>query len=491
MRSIAILDCPEIECPPVLVIVFNEMCTAFTEKGYTVRLCKSISDLTNNDIVFMGNSFHCQDPESLLYTQAPEAIYVGWYWHDITTNRLKFIYTYENALVCHDRIQKVLNKIHCPLPLRASEDSLKVGTYPKNITHDYCYIGPWAYSRELRPTRFNGFVHDNYGVENFLDYETRKHAYLMSTFALGFQSKENIEDKHVSQRVYESLAYGCLTFSNSHAATEQTEGIVIHVTTKEDLEEKMEYYLQHPEESEMKRTLGYEFIRKYGTNHYTADLFLETIRKNFVLNNEIENTPMDFLSNSQAAQDEFVYRILRKSNGTFFDIGSQDPININNTYALEQMGWRGYMFDINPEWVEPMNKLRRSQFILTDVSTFDWYQFLNINGIMNSRIDYLSFDVDEASLATIRRFPFDNVSFNVCTIEHDRYRFGASVAEEMRSIMQSNGYHIVCKDVCNMGNPYEDWYVHDDILPTLDQFYCEGVEWTDVIKNIRSSFPKM
>lgn len=200
---------------------------------------------------------------------------------------------------------------------------------------------------------------------------------------------------------------------------------------------------------------------------------------------------MDFLSNSQAGQDEFVFRILGKSNGTFFDIGSQDPININNTYALEQLGWRGYMFDINPEWVEPMNKLRRSQFILTDVSTFDWDQFLNANGIMNTRIDYLSFDVDEASLDTIRRFPFDKVSFNVCTIEHDRYRFGAAVAEEMRSIMQSNGYHIVCKDICNLGNPYEDWYVHGDILHTNGQFYCDGLEWTEAIKSIRSSFPNM
>ena len=278
MKTVAILDCPEIAAPPVMMFVFPEMCRAFTDKGFEVRICRRIQDLTDNDIVFMGDFFHCEDPEQLLYDQAPNAIYIGWYWHNFTIRKLKnFIYTHENTLVHDERVQTMMRKgVTCPLPLRAADSPEKIGTYPRQDTYEYCYIGPWAYNRELRPTRFHGFVHDNYGVENFLDYDTRRKVYLSSKLAIAFQNDWNIEYKHVSQRVYEALAYGCVTFSNSIAAVEQTEGIVVHITSKDDLETKMEYYLQHPEEAEKKRQAGYEFIRKCGTNHYTADLFLAT-----------------------------------------------------------------------------------------------------------------------------------------------------------------------------------------------------------------------
>ena len=42
------------------------------------------------------------------------------------------------------------------------------------------------------------------------------------------------------------------------------------------------------------------------------------------------------LSYSQAAQDLFVLKVLNyRSNGIFLEIGSNDPIRINNTYLLE------------------------------------------------------------------------------------------------------------------------------------------------------------
>lgn len=191
---------------------------------------------------------------------------------------------------------------------------------------------------------------------------------------------------------------------------------------------------------------------------------------------------------SQARQDEFVWRVLPKAEGTFLDIGSHDPISINNTYALEQRGWRGFLFDIDPRWEDRSKQTRVSPFILADVSTFDWDQFLTDNGLVGSCLDYLSFDVDEASLSTLRRFPFDKVSFRVCTIEHDRYRFGDAVATEMRDILREHGYRLVCKDVANQGNPYEDWYVHPSLQSRVEGFACDSLEWTDVLKIARTHF---
>lgn len=190
---------------------------------------------------------------------------------------------------------------------------------------------------------------------------------------------------------------------------------------------------------------------------------------------------------SQARQDEAVYRILRGRPGTFFDVGSHDPIRINNTVCLEQQGWTGYLFDCDPRWAEPSARLRTSPFLCADVSTFDWRGFLTAKGI--TRIDYLSFDVDEASLVTLRRFPFDQVSFQVCTIEHDRYRFGEAVATEMRDILGRHGYTLLCKDVCNQGNPYEDWYVAPALAPAAPLPLCSGLEWTECLKTLRTHYP--
>jgi hypothetical protein len=189
---------------------------------------------------------------------------------------------------------------------------------------------------------------------------------------------------------------------------------------------------------------------------------------------------------SQARQDEFVHLVLPRSTGTFLDIGSHDPIHINNTYALERLGWTGSLFDCDPKWRAPTEAARTSPFYCEDVTTFDWATFF---GPAGTTIDYLSFDVDEASLKTLRRFPFDLVTFNVCTIEHDRYRFGAEVAEEMRSILTQHGYVMLCEDVRNDGLPYEDWYVRPELAPAGPLPLCTRLEWTDTLKTLRTHYP--
>jgi hypothetical protein len=190
------------------------------------------------------------------------------------------------------------------------------------------------------------------------------------------------------------------------------------------------------------------------------------------------------LSNSQAKQDVFVQSLSKKNNGLFFDIGSHHPIRINNTYALEQIGWKGYLFDIDNSWEFLTTQTRRSKFICTDVRSYNWDLFLEQEGIVGSTFDYLSFDVDEASLVTLKRFPFEKIKFNICTVEHDRYRFGLDVATEMRRIMTDNGYKLLCKDICNDGYPYEDWYVHSSFMGEneIQSKYCESLEWSEALK---------
>lgn len=189
-------------------------------------------------------------------------------------------------------------------------------------------------------------------------------------------------------------------------------------------------------------------------------------------------------SKSQAGQDLFVYAVTRKTNGTFLEIGGCHPIEINNTYELEKMGWSGYSFDIDPNLAYLFSKNRKCQFIVADVTRLDWVRFLTENNLINTTVDYLSFDVDEASLPTLRRFPFDKIKFNVMTVEHDRYRFGQAVADEMRSIILPHNYEIICKDIQNDNLPYEDWYVHKDLLaenPHIENYRSNNVNWREVI----------
>jgi hypothetical protein len=198
---------------------------------------------------------------------------------------------------------------------------------------------------------------------------------------------------------------------------------------------------------------------------------------------------MTFQSRSQAQQDLFVWNILQnKTDGLFLDIGSHDPVYINNTYELEQKkGWRGYLFDIDRKWAAPTAARRASPFVCADLTTFDWTSFIHSKGISGKRFDYMSFDIDRASLLAVRRFPFNEISFSIATVEHDSYRFGEAVATEMRELFGRNGYDILCKDVKLNGIPYEDWYVHTSLLeqtPEIERFRCEGLEYSEILKKL-------
>jgi hypothetical protein len=287
-REIIILDSSEIKCPMVLLFVFKEFAGYFRRNSYNVKIVNNITELHNNSIVLMGNIFNYDNPVNLLKTIAPNAIYIGWYWHSINTNELQyFIHTYENMLNIHYDMKRVNELIeirsfknNIPLLLRADEDPLLVGTYKKNILYDFCYIG-WVYCENLVPQNFNGFYHGVFEHNKFLDYETRKKIYLSSLFALGFQSDTNIDSKHVSQRIFEGLTYGCIVLSNSLPACQQTNNIVIHVSTRNEVEQIMTYYINNPELAEKKQEEGYNFSKQFGTNELSAKNFINLIKENF------------------------------------------------------------------------------------------------------------------------------------------------------------------------------------------------------------------
>jgi hypothetical protein len=276
-KNVYILNNNLIGCPLVMVYVFTEYCGVFRRMGYNVQVITTIETIQNDDIVFMGDSFMVSNPVDILYKQAPNAKYYGWYWHKHDVSKLpNFVHVYENFLNKQrdPRIRYYVTIPNSrPLLLRADENPNDIGKIKRNEKMDYCYMGA-PYCREYVPSSpLKGIYHVG-KWEKYLNYAQRKEIYLSSIFALGFQAMENIHNEHVSQRIYEGMAYGCIVLTNSEPAVKQTNGVAVLFKTKGELESLMHYYKEHPEARKKKQEEGYEFVRNYGTNSYSYEMLL-------------------------------------------------------------------------------------------------------------------------------------------------------------------------------------------------------------------------
>lgn len=175
----------------------------------------------------------------------------------------------------------------------------------------------------------------------------------------------------------------------------------------------------------------------------------------------------------QANQDKFILNILKeKKNGFFLEIGSNHPININNTYLLEkEYDWKGIMVEYNPVYL-PLYKEHRpnSIHIINDATTIDYKNVFEQNNMPTS-FDYLQIDLEADNGSTIQTLQklddtvFDNYKFATITFEHDIYHTNFDNTRlKSREIFSKRGYVCVFEDVNNDDCPYEDWYVHPDLV---------------------------
>lgn len=176
----------------------------------------------------------------------------------------------------------------------------------------------------------------------------------------------------------------------------------------------------------------------------------------------------------QAEQDKFVLKILKeKKNGYFLEIGSNHPININNSYILEtKYDWKGIMIEYDKTFLQLYKEHRpNSIHIINDATEVDYKNILEINK-MPQTMDYLQIDLEANNGSTIKTLKkldneiFDNYKFATITFEHDIYHTNyANTRIESRNIFKKRGYICVFEDINNGGiNPYEDWYVHPDLV---------------------------
>lgn len=182
----------------------------------------------------------------------------------------------------------------------------------------------------------------------------------------------------------------------------------------------------------------------------------------------------EFNSRGESGQDFWAFhKCGRKLDGTFIDIGSNEPIRWNNTYALEEVGWTGVLVEIDPQYAALTREKRKSTLITADARAIDWPRVLYMpDGVCT--VDYLSLDIDEneeRDLATTILTNLFNagVSWRCATIEHDGYRYGDNPRLKIRDLMQANGYTLARANVeigqyrggygAGNGKPFEDWWV--------------------------------
>ena len=160
---------------------------------------------------------------------------------------------------------------------------------------------------------------------------------------------------------------------------------------------------------------------------------------------------------SQARQDDFVIHMMNGKIGEYLEIGASHPIDISNTFALEQLGWTGLSIDISDSCKQVWEEKRINPLIIADALTFDYPK--------KKRIDYLQVDVDpsETSFKALQQVLKSKTRFSIITFETDSYT-NSNFVMPSRNLMQKEGYTLIYPDVlCGFG-PFEDWYIDESVI---------------------------
>ena len=276
--KIYILDNDNDVMNPIVRLLYRDLMGGFERLGFDINYKSCCKDVKQNSLVFFDNNVK-KDSIDYLSNNLINIICFAWCCHEnrlknLDLDRLKILY-----MTCHTKtprgmeqilLQKVSNYV--PLYHRANEDVKMIGRYDRVYKYDWCYIGA-PYRTDLIPKnkKYKKYLLSTFNPKEYISSCERRDIYLSSIVHLAYQGETNIRDGHVSQRVFEGLCYGCIVLSNSIKACKETNGIVEHIKTLDDVENKIEYYKNNLHKVIEKQRLGYEFARVKGTNMYSIE----------------------------------------------------------------------------------------------------------------------------------------------------------------------------------------------------------------------------
>jgi hypothetical protein len=169
-------------------------------------------------------------------------------------------------------------------------------------------------------------------------------------------------------------------------------------------------------------------------------------------------------SNADACQDIFTFDIFgRKTDGYFLDIGCSNGKDKNNSLLLEENGWTGLLFDIGESQTNEARACRKGKVFTGDCSAEGYLKKILDEENVPKVIDYISLDIDHASLICLQNFPLREYRFKFMTFEHDIYAGrDECIARKIVApeLLKSFNYVKIADNVQYMhGFAFEDWYV--------------------------------
>lgn len=159
----------------------------------------------------------------------------------------------------------------------------------------------------------------------------------------------------------------------------------------------------------------------------------------------------------QAHQDRFVLHMMAGRSGRYWEIGGAEPKTINNSWALEQLGWVGISLDKDSVNAPAWAAIRKNPLIIADATTYDYPREV--------RVDYLQVDIDppENTFKALCRALSSGTRFSIITFETDAYRDLRFVVPS-RDLLHKQGYLLLKADVLSCYGPFEDWWVDPDAI---------------------------
>lgn len=181
---------------------------------------------------------------------------------------------------------------------------------------------------------------------------------------------------------------------------------------------------------------------------------------------------------SQFKQDQFALQVARHK--TYIEIGAAYPRKINNTFLLEQQGWKGFHVELNEShknsWED--DKERNNKIYWDNAITFDYLKAITENKL-DTHIGYLSVDTEppENTFAALKRVIEQGITFDCITFEHDKYQARIDIDAEVTEYLQKYGYKVAVENVyrwkkfrtdpnkpkVNKKCYLETWYVNNEI----------------------------
>lgn len=194
-------------------------------------------------------------------------------------------------------------------------------------------------------------------------------------------------------------------------------------------------------------------------------------------------------SNSQSGQDVWVAEVFKDKDPRelfFVDCAAHNGVDINNTYLLEKLGWKGVCIEANRQVFKELLLNRNAicyNFVCLDYNgtvgfaedgvngkviegqDFQCFTLQTILGVQKV-VDYLSLDVEGSELKVLQSIDFEEYTIKSITVEHNKYAYGSELKDSIFELLSSNGFVRAKEDVCvgHPNLPFEDWYLHKSMV---------------------------